>query len=125
LQRLGIRRIAYDWRREHVPQFDEELDAYERHGIALHAFWTPVDTASPLSEAHWPLVLDLLKRRRLQPELWTMLNNSLLDGVPEQSRPRRAAEILAPVARAAAECGCRLGLYNHGGWFGDPDNQLA
>ena len=28
-------------------------------------------------------------------------------------------------AKAAAQLGCKVGLYNHGGWFGDPDNELA
>ncbi len=125
LERLGIRRMAYDWRDEHVSQFDEELAAYERHGITLHAFWTPANTDSPMAEAHWPLILDLVRRHDVRPELWTMLNNALVDSLPEDTRPQRAAEILAPVARAAAERGCKLGLYNHGGWFGEPDHQIA
>lgn len=125
LERLGIHRIAYDWREEHVPQFDDELAAYDRHGIKLHAFWMPVNTEKALDEPHWPLVLDLVKRHNLRPELWTMLNNALVDSLPEEERAQRAAEILAPAAKAAAERGCKLGLYNHGGWFGEPDHQIA
>src|SRR5687767_5898842 len=41
LQRLGIRRFAYDWRAEHLPTLDQELDALERHGVSLDAFWFP------------------------------------------------------------------------------------
>lgn len=125
LERLGIKRVAYDWREEHVPQFDEELEAYKKHGIALHAFWTPVNTAKPLEEPHWPLILDLAKRHDVRPELWVMLNDALVTSLPEEERAVRAAEILAPAARAAAEQGCKLGLYNHGGWFGEPDHQIA
>ena len=32
---------------------------------------------------------------------------------------------IRPIAEAAAKAGCRVGLYNHGGWFGEPENQLA
>jgi hypothetical protein len=124
LEKLGIRKVAYDWRAEHIPTFDAELDAYARHGIALHAFWMPVDTANPLTESHWPTVLDLLRRHRVSTELWVMLNNQLVDGIPEEGRAPRAAEILAPVARAAAEHNSRLGFYNHGGWWGEPENQI-
>ena len=53
-----------------------------------------------------------------------MLNNQLVDALPEEIASRAAAEILAPVARAAAERNCRLGFYNHGGWWGEPDNQI-
>src|SRR5262249_18109781 len=28
------------------------------------------------------------------------------------------------IAEAAAKIGCTVGLYNHGGWFGEPENQL-
>jgi len=124
LERLGVKRIAYDWREEHVPQFDEELEAYKKHGVALHAFWTPVNTATPLEEPHWPLILDLAKRHDVRPELWVMLNDALVTSLPEEERAARAAEILARAARAAAEQGCKIGLYNHGGWFGEPDSQI-
>jgi len=53
-----------------------------------------------------------------------MLNNGLVDGLPEEERAQRAAEILAPVARAAAERNCRIGFYNHGGWWGEPEHQI-
>jgi sugar phosphate isomerase/epimerase len=124
LHRLGIRRVAYDWRDEHVKQFDEELDAYQRHGIELHAFWAPVNTPAPLDEPHWQTILDLVERRQVQPELWVMLNDGLVASLPADERTARAATILAPAARAAGKLGCRIGLYNHGGWFGEPDNQI-
>ncbi len=124
LEQLGIRRVAYDCAPEHIATFDEELDAYERHGIILHAFWMPVDTDTPLKENHWPIVLDLVRRHRVSPELWVMLNNGLVENLPDDERPKRAAEIIAPIARAAAEHGCRIGFYNHGGWWGEPDNQI-
>ncbi len=70
---------------------------------------------NPLTEPHWPVVLDLVKRNDVRPELWTMLNNALVDSLPAEVRPQRAAEILGPAAQAAAERGCKIGLYNHGG----------
>jgi sugar phosphate isomerase/epimerase len=108
-----------------VPQFDEELDEYKRNGIALHAFWMPVNTELPLNERHWPLVLDLVKRHEVKPQLWVMLGDALISSLPMEARTDKAAEILASAARAAAERGCDIGLYNHGGWFGEPENQIA
>ena len=32
---------------------------------------------------------------------------------------------IRPIAEAAAKIDCQVGLYNHGGWFGEPENQLA
>jgi hypothetical protein len=124
LKKLGLSRVAYDWRAEHIPTFDAELEAYARHEIALHAFWMPVDTDTPLREKHWPVVLNLVKRHNVSTELWVMLNNALVENLPEDERAQRAAKILEPVARAAAERNCRIGFYNHGGWWGEPDNQI-
>ena len=41
LERLGFKHFAYDWRAEHIPTFDAEIEALKRHGIALDAFWLP------------------------------------------------------------------------------------
>ena len=36
-----------------------------------------------------------------------------------------AVKILRPIAAETAKIDCRLALYNHGNWFGEPENQLA
>src|SRR5687768_3734765 len=41
LERIGIRRLAYDWRDQHLPTFEEELVALKDHGIELTAVWFP------------------------------------------------------------------------------------
>ena len=41
LDSLGITRLAYDWRPEHIPTFDQELEALKSHHIQLQAFWLP------------------------------------------------------------------------------------
>ena len=41
LERLGLRRLAYDYRAEHIPTFDAELEALKRHGVRLFAWWFP------------------------------------------------------------------------------------
>src|SRR6266446_2773413 len=41
LEELGIKRLAYDYRAEHIPTFDAEMEALKRHGIELVAWWFP------------------------------------------------------------------------------------
>src|SRR3954454_23566236 len=41
LQRLGFKHFAYDYRAEHVPTFDAEIAALQKHGIELTAWWFP------------------------------------------------------------------------------------
>ena len=39
LKRLGIHRVAYDWREEHVATFEQEILAYRESGLTFFAFW--------------------------------------------------------------------------------------
>jgi putative heme-binding domain-containing protein len=121
LRHLGLRRLAYDYRAEHVPTFSEELDALQRHQIELTAWWFP---AVLNEEAEG--ILALLEERGIQTQLWVSLQLPGADSADQQQeRIAQAAEIIRPVAEAAGRIGCSVGLYNHGSWFGEPDNQIA
>src|SRR4029079_7277044 len=41
LARLGITKFAYDWRDEHIPTFDKEIDELQKRKIELYAWWFP------------------------------------------------------------------------------------
>ncbi|MEZ6073932.1 MAG: TIM barrel protein [Pirellulales bacterium] len=70
------------------------------------------------------LILDVLRRHDVHPQLWVTGGGGPL--APEQEDAWIDAEVarLRPIAEAAAEVGCSVGLYNHGGWFGEPENQI-
>lgn len=122
LRRLGLRQLAYDWREEHIPSFDAELDALNRHDIRLEAFWFPCGL-QPEKEANVRTILDFLRRRKVRTQLWLSL--AMKDEGAPAERVAAAARAVGWAADEAARIGCQVGLYNHGGWFGEPDNQLA
>lgn len=124
LQRLGIRRLAYDWRDEHIATFDAELDALARHGVTLDAFWTPC-SLEPAKDKHLKIILDFLRRRKVKTQLWLSTGVPEGPGVTQEQKVAMAARAIEYVAREAGKIGCSVGLYNHGGWFGEPDNQIA
>ena len=121
LQRLGFQKFAYDWRPEHVPTFDAEIEAMKRANIELTAWWFP-----PALNEDAVKILAALKRHDVTTQLWVALD---ADPAPQSNEQRvkvaAAAKTLRPIVEAAAAQGCTVGLYNHGGWFGDPENQLA
>ncbi len=120
LRELGIRRFAYDYRTEHIPSFDKEIAALKENGIELSAWWFP---ATLNDEAK--MILSLLEKHNEHPQLWVMgggnvnMNASQADAFATQE-----AERIRTIAVAAQKVGCKVGLYNHGGWFGVPENQL-
>jgi hypothetical protein len=120
LKKLGIPRLAYDYRAEHIPTFDAELDALKANGIELAAWWFP----GTLNEEA-QTILDVVKRHGVHPQLWVTGG-----GTPTKMRLNRTL-VLNPkcseYARSRGRCGGRLpvALYNHGEWFGEPENQIA
>ncbi|MEO7800022.1 MAG: TIM barrel protein, partial [Opitutaceae bacterium] len=121
LEKMGIKRLAYDYRKEHIPTFDAELDALKRHGIELTAWWFP---GSLNEEAR--MTLDLFKRHGVNPQLWITGGGAATKDAAEQSaRVESEAARIRPVAEEAAKLGLKVALYNHGNWFGEPENQLA
>jgi hypothetical protein len=121
LDRLGIRQLAYDWRAEHIPTFDAELDALKKHNIRLTAFWFPHGLNENARK-----ILDLLQRHQVRTQLWVAGGGAATKSVEEQqARIKAEADCIRPIAVEAAKIGCTVELYNHGGWFGEPDNQIA
>ena len=118
---LGLRRYAYDWRAEHIPEFEREIRVMREHGIAITAWWFPA-TLNDQARA----ILAVLERTGLRPELWVTGGGApVRDATGQAARIVQEAARLRPIVEAAARLSCKVGLYNHGGWFGDPDNQLA
>ena len=85
LARLGFKNYAYSWRHKHVPTFDAELEALERHRIKLLAWnFLALEPDDPLTSS----TLDLFKRHHVTPQLWVMQSHrdSTID--PKQWRHR-------------------------------------
>jgi len=120
MEQLGLKHFAYDYRAEHIATFDAEIEACKRHGVSLDAWWFP---GTLNDEAK--LILDTLKRHNLKAQLWVMGGGGPTKSSEEQrARVEAEAKRLRPIAEAAAKIGCTIGLYNHGSWFGEPENQI-
>ena len=52
LVRLGLKRSAYDWRAQHVSEFEEEILQYKKQGIEFFAFWGGHEKAFELFQKH-------------------------------------------------------------------------
>lgn len=119
LARLRIPYLAYDWRDEHIPTFDAEIEAMRQQGVEVAAWWFP-GGLSPAARQ----TLDALQRQKVRTQLWV----SMGDPAPTSAQAEKvqaAVEAIRPIAVEAEKIGCTVALYNHGGWFGEPENQVA
>jgi sugar phosphate isomerase/epimerase len=118
LKRLGFTKYAYDWRAEHLPTFDREVGLLKEHGIELTAVWFPA-TLGPDARA----LLAVIDKHKVRPQLWVTMGDP--GGKDQAEKVANAAKAITPVIEAAAKLGCKVALYNHGGWFGEPANEIA
>lgn len=124
LSDLGVTKLAYDWREQHIPTFDDEWRALNKHGIDLTAFWM-MSGNSPQDDRYIREIFDFLERNKISTQIWLLMGEwegfsalSQRDKVVAMSKP------ISYIADRAKELGCQVALYNHGGWFGEPENQL-
>jgi hypothetical protein len=123
LEKIGVKHFVYDYRAEHVKEWDDEMEALKRHNIHLLGWWFPGSLSPDALKA-----LELFRRHGVKPQLWVSGGGAPLEpGAVEEQARRVANEVrrIKPIADAAKADGLTVGLYNHGGWFGEPDNQLA
>jgi Xylose isomerase-like TIM barrel len=122
LKKLGFVHYAYDWRDAHLPSFERELAALKKANITLDAVWFPASL-----DKNAKFFLEKLEQHKIQTQLWVTMNGGSVTATPEEQakRVKQHADAIRPIAEAAAKIGCSVGLYNHGGWFGEPENQIA
>jgi sugar phosphate isomerase/epimerase len=126
LDRLGFKKLAYDWRDEHIPEFDEEIKQLNKYGISMTAFWwgggLPRSNQEIEENERVRMQLDFFKRNNLKLEVWITCSDHDLKSRFSRGKYAELAARVDIFAAALEKIGCRLGLYNHGGWGGKPGN---
>ncbi len=112
VKRIGMSRVAYDWRGEHVASFEDEILQYKKHGIEFFAFWDWHDSLEPL-----------MKKHGIQPQIWRTAPSP--DDGTQEEKVVAAAKAVLPMVDKCRTLGLKYGLYNHGGWGGEPANLVA
>ena len=125
LRELGITQLAWDWRDEHLPFMEEEINTLRKNNIRLKSvwFWINGDSGQILDEAN-RYILGTLRDNRVSTELWLSFNDRFFEGLSDAEKLAKAVEAVGFVHAKAEEIGCTVHLYNHGSWFGEPENQV-
>ncbi len=118
LKQLGFTKYAYDWRAEQLPTFDREVGLLKENGIELTAVWFPANLGPDART-----LLGVIAKHKVHPQLWVTMGEP--SGKDRGEKVANAAKAIRPIADEAAKLGCKVALYNHGGWFGEPLNEVA
>lgn len=127
LQELGIKKYAYDWRDKHLDEMVGEWRLAKQKNIEVTAVWlwldARTDTVGRLSPANERLFRNI-DSADLHTDIWLSFNNNYFDSLSQEKALSKAVDIVRDVADRAAGLQCKLALYNHGSWFGEPENQI-
>ena len=128
LQRLSFKTFAYDWRDVHISTFDEEVAELRKSGIQMTAFWwvggLPKRAEDIYESEKGRLQMDFFKRNNLKLEVWVTLTEPDEEVNSKQEKYELAASYVDILAQELGKIGCRMSLYNHGGWGGEPVNMV-
>ncbi len=124
LKRLGFVSYAYDWREKHLPEMAKEIKLATENGIKMNAVWMWIDNTDSIGQLSLnnQKVLQTLEETGLKTQIWMSFPEDYFDEMGEDERLDRASEMIGFLSDEATKRGCKIGLYNHGGWFGNPDN---
>lgn len=125
LNELGLSKLAYDYRDKHIPSFKEEIAVMEQHHIAMSAVWIWLDPKGDdiLGNAGRS-IMAILEETGTQTELWVSFPEHVFSELTDDQALEKAVDVLSQVMDRAEELGCSMALYNHGDWFGEPENQV-
>ncbi|HET9486854.1 MAG TPA: xylose isomerase [Chryseosolibacter sp.] len=125
MKELGITQLAWDWRDEHLPLMEEEIKTLRKNNIKLKSvwFWVNGGEGKVMDEANH-FILKTLKDNNVKTELWLSFNDRYFEGLSDSGKLTKAVSAVGEINRRAREIGCTVHLYNHGSWFGEPENQV-
>lgn len=127
LKELGFTNYAYDWRTKHLPEMASEWTLAKQNGIKVGAVWMWVDgnaeKPGQLSEDN-ETVLKTIKEIGLKTQIWAGFQSNFFEGLDEDASIEKGTNMVNYLNERVTEIGCELALYNHGDWFGEPENQV-
>lgn len=125
LNGLGIKKFAYDWRTEHLPGFPREIQVLPEYNIELVAVWIWIDERIVYGipeEADY--IFNVLAETNTATTIWAGFSDHFYDDKPEEEKFNTGVQIVDMLYKRAKETGSSIALYNHGGWYGEPENQI-
>lgn len=127
LLELGLSNYGFNKGKGDYSTMKEEFQLAKENDIDINSIflWLNADrdTIGQLGEAN-TLIFNNLKELDTKPTVWVSFSNNFFKNINHEESLKLALEMLRYIKTLSTEVGCDLALYNHGGWFGNPHNQI-
>jgi sugar phosphate isomerase/epimerase len=126
IKKLGFRQYAFGGRKKHMETMVTELNIARAEGIKISAVWLYInnkDTLRNLKRTN-EMVFESLKATGVSTQIWIGIDAEFFEGLTQQQSLNKALDMISFLSKKAQKVNCKIALYNHGGWFGESENQL-
>ena len=127
LKNMGFTKYGYNWDNKHLDYLKEEFALAEENNIEITSIflWLNAkrDSIGKLSPANERL-FGLLSEVEYKPTIWLSFSDNLFKDSTQEQSLSTAIEFVKTIINKADKIGCKVALYNHHGWFGNPYNQI-
>ncbi|TRX52468.1 sugar phosphate isomerase/epimerase family protein [Thalassomonas sp. M1454] len=127
LEELGFKQYAYGHRLKHIPTMKHEWQLAKEKGIDIKAVWLYINLAKDKPGSlreQTEAVFENLAAVNLHTQIWVGFDPKYFQNLSNQQALKEAVEMVSYLSKRASSLGSKVALYNHGGWFGKPENQI-
>ena len=127
LKEMGFTKYGYNRGKGDFSEMQKEFALAEENNIEIVSvfLWLNAkrDSIGKLSSSN-QTILDNLKQVGQKPTIWVSFSNNFFEDISQEESIALAIEMIQFIKSEADQVGCKLALYNHHGWFGNPHNQV-
>ena len=127
VKKLGFSQYAFGGREQHIATLEEEISIAKKEHIKISAVWLYINHSKdapgelkPMSEQ----VFQALENTDLETQIWVGFSPDYYKGLSNEQSLETTKEMISFLCERAKKVNCKIALYNHGGWPGEPENQL-
>lgn len=127
LKELGIKSYAYDWRDDSLDQMEEEIVLARNNNLEIKAIWMSMDDASDkVSELREnnERVFKIIETTKYSGQIWLGFDSKYFKNLSNEEALKKSVEMVGYLSKRAKALNCKIALYSHGGWLGEPENQI-
>lgn len=127
LKELGFKSYAYDWRLNNLDEMEHEWNLSKENNINIIAVWMWIDAElDKPGRLNMPneKVFETLKKTGLKTQIWLGFHPNYFEDLNDNNAVQKGVEMIKYLSEKAKGIGCKVALYNHGDWFGEPENEV-
>lgn len=127
LKEMEFKKYGYNKGKGHLNEMIEEFKLAKENDIEITSIflWLNAkrDSIGKLSPSNQELLRNL-QEITYKPTIWVSFSNNFFEELNQEQSIELSIEMIRFIKSKTDELGCKLALYNHHGWFGNPHNQV-